>query len=281
MPAIPVNRDKNSNLHAALLYLDLLKRSLLNWHYSDTVVLDMPEWSLSRKLLAHFLRRFGLKVCMPYPIPAEQLTDGKGMHTGSYSLAGLKRLDNVQYCVTDVLENGVPGDLLEAGVWRGGTVIFMRGVLKAFGVTDRTVWVADSFQGLPEPNPEKYPEDAGEWMHLAKELAVPAKDVKANFQRFDMLDDQVQFIEGFFSETLATAPVERLAVLRLDGDMYESTMDTLVALYPKLSSGGYLIVDDYQRDNCKQAINDYRIEHKIDDPICEIDWVSAYWQKTC
>ena len=262
------------------LYLDLLKRVVLNWHYADTVVQDMPEWSLGRRFLANVLRKYGLKAVVPHPIPLEQLTDGKGMHTGGYSLAGLKRLDNVHHCIVDVIANGVPGDLLEAGAWRGGTSILMRGVLLAYGVTDRTVWVADSFQGLPEPNIEKYPQDANEWMHEADELAIPADEVRANFERFDLLDDQVQFIEGFFSETLATAPVEELAVLRLDGDMYESTMDTLVALYPKLSPGGYLIVDDYQRDNCKQAVIDYRNEMQISDEIFEIDWVSAFWQKS-
>ena len=272
--------SKNCAPDAVMLYLDLLKRTLLNWHYADTVVQEMPEWSRRRTLLASYLRRSGLKVCSANPIPAAQLTDGKGMHTGGYTLVGLKRLNNVQQCMIDVLHKDIPGDFLEAGVWRGGMVIFMRGVLKVYGVNDRIVWAADSFRGLPEPNPDKYPHDAGEWMHQANVLAVSSEDVKANFRRFDMLDDQVQFIEGFFSETLATAPVERLAVLRLDGDMYESTMDTLVALYPKLSSGGYLIVDDYERDNCKQAVFDYRAKHKIDDVIHDIDWVSAYWKKS-
>ena len=265
---------------AANLYLDVLKRSLLNWYYREIVVQDMPQWSKSRQIVANFFARRGLKLVVADPIPEDQLTDGHGMHTGGYTLTGLKRLDNVQSCIEDCLDNNVPGDLLEAGVWRGGTCIFMRGVLKAYGVSDRKVWVADSFQGLPTPNPEKYPEDADEWMHEAKELAIPKSAVQANFERFDMLDDQVGFIEGFFGDSLPNAPVEQLAILRMDGDMYESTIDTLNNLYPKLSVGGYLIIDDYQRDNCKKAVFDYRKDHGIDDEIIEIDWVSAYWQKT-
>ncbi len=261
------------------LYLGVLKRSLLNWYYADTVVEDMRPWSWRRRMIARVLARYGLKACSPSPIPPEQLTDGRGMHTGGYSLVGLKRMSNVQRCIERVLEDDIAGDLLEAGVWRGGTCIFMRGVLEAYGVRDRKVWVADSFKGLPPPNPEKYPADADEWMHRATELAIPCEQVRANFERFGLLDDQVDFIEGYFSETLVHAPVRRLAVLRLDGDMYESTMDTLLALYPRLSPGGFLIVDDYQRDNCKQAVIDYRKANGIDDPIDEIDWVSAYWRK--
>ena len=153
-------------------------------------------------------------------------------------------------------------------------------MLKAFQATDRNVWVADSFQGLPETNPEEYPQDANEWMHEAQELAIPVEDVKSPFERFELLDDKVKFIEGFFSESLVTAPVDKLAVLRLDGDMYESTMDTLIALYPKLSVDGYPIVDDYHRDNCRQAVFDYREKFSIEEPIQEIDWASAFWQNT-
>lgn len=268
------------SVDAALLYDELLKRTLLNWHYGEHHVRDMPEYSLKRRLLARFLGRSGLKACVPDPIPRDQLTDGRGMHTGAYTLVGLKRLDNVQQCLLDVLANDVPGDFLEAGVWRGGTCIFARGLLKAHGVTDRKVWVADSFQGLPPPSPDEFPQDAAEWMHEAKELAISCDKVKANFRRFDLLDDQVGFIEGFFGDTLADAPVEKLAVLRLDGDMYESTIDTLVPLYPKLSPGGFLIVDDYHRENCRQAVDDYRAEHGITDRVKRIDWASAYWQKS-
>ena len=67
-------------------------------------------------------------------------------------MVGLARLDNVQHCVEDVLRNRVPGDLIEAGVWRGGVTILMRAILKAHGVSDRNVWVADSFRGLPRPD---------------------------------------------------------------------------------------------------------------------------------
>ena len=196
-------------------------------------------------------------------------------------MIGSPRLDNVQYCVTSVLEDGIPGDLIETGVWRGGATILMRAVLAAHGVTDRTVWV-DSFEGWPEPDPEKYPGDKG-LGGGRKALGVGVEQVKENFARYGLLDGQVRFLVGWFKDTLPQAPVEQLAVVRLDGDLYESTMDAITALYPKLSVGGYLIIDDYGApvlaDACRQAITDYRSAHNIVEPIHEVDWTGAYWRR--
>ena len=175
----------------------------------------------------------------------------------------------------------MPGDLLVAGTWRGGEAIFMRAVLEVLGDPVRAVWVADSFKGLPPPDPDNYPADAGDTHHTFPELAVSLAEVKANFARYGMLDDRVRFLEGWFKDTLADAPIGRLAVLRCDGDMYESTMDTLRPLYPKVSPGGFVIVDDYGCvPACKQAVDDYRREHDITDPIETIDWTGVYWRKT-
>jgi len=198
----------------------------------------------------------------------------------AHTMIGLKRLDNLQFCVDEAITNGVRGDLIETGVWRGGAAIFMRAMLKAYGVTDRCVWVADSFEGLPPPDGGKYPPDAGDRLHEATELAVSLEEVKANFERYGLLDNQVRFLKGWFRDTLPAAPIERLAVLRLDGDMYQSTMDALVNLYPKLSEGGYVIVDDYGAiPACRQAVHDYRSANGITGEIRDIDWTGIFWQK--
>jgi O-methyltransferase len=207
--------------------------------------------------------------------------DGYGWPTRAITMIGQKRLDNLQVLSEDVIARGIPGDFIETGAWRGGATIFMRAILKAYGVTDRVVWVADSFEGLPPPDPEKYPADAGSTLHKYAELVAPLSEVQRNFRRYDLLDDQVQFLKGWFKDTLPVAPIEKLAILRLDGDLYESTMDALVSLYPKLSTGGYLIVDDYGAvKGCKVAIHDYREKHGITEPIETIDWGGVYWQKT-
>ena len=198
----------------------------------------------------------------------------------AFTMIGLARLENIQTLVEDVLARGVPGDLIEAGAWRGGATILMRAILAANGDTERTVWVADSFEGLPPPNPEEYPADAGLNFHEVDELAVSREEVERNFERFGLLDDQVRFLKGWFKDTLPGAPIEQLAVLRLDADLYESTMDALVPLYPKVASGGYVIVDDYKViAACKRAVDDYRAQHGITERIVDIDWNGAYWKK--
>jgi len=105
--------------------------------------------------------------------------------------------------------------------------------------------------------------------------------VRANFARYDLLDDQVRFPPGWFRDTLPTAPIDQLAVLRLDGDLYESTMDALSNLYLKLSVGGYVIIDDYQIPGCQQAVHEFRAANGIeDDPLEPIDKWSVYWRRS-
>ncbi|WP_192725212.1 class I SAM-dependent methyltransferase [Mycobacterium sp. OAS707] len=207
--------------------------------------------------------------------------DGRDWPRLAHTMIGRKRMENLRFCMEDVLANDVPGDFIETGVWRGGACIFMRGILAARGVTDRRVWVADSFAGLPPPNAAKYPADARGKLYDCAELAVPLETVKATFERYGLLDDNVRFLKGWFKDTLPSAPIERLAVARLDGDMYESTIDALTNLYPKLSPGGYLIVDDYGAVRaCRRAVADYRAEYGIEDPIVAIDSSGVFWQKS-
>jgi O-methyltransferase len=179
-----------------------------------------------------------------------------------------------------VLARDDPGDLIETGVWRGGSTIFMRAVLKAHGDRDRVVWVADSFQGLPKPDPS-HADDVEDKLWSQQSLSVPLAEVRDNFRRYGVLDEQVSFLPGWFSDTLPRAPIERLAVLRLDGDLYESTMTALRALYPKLSVGGYVIVDDYHAvRGCRRAVDDFRTEHGVEDELHEVDWTCVYWRRS-
>jgi hypothetical protein len=207
---------------------------------------------------------------------------GRDWPSRAHTMIGNQRLGNLRFLTEQVLKDGVPGDLIETGVWRGGACIFMRAILKAYGATDRKVWVADSFQGLPPPDEEHYPADKGSDFHLFdEELGVSVEQVKANFEKYKLLDSQVEFLEGWFKDTLPTAPIERLAILRLDGDMYESTIVALDALYHKLSPGGFAIIDDYGAvDACRKAVTDFRSREGIEDPIYNIDGWGACWRKT-
>jgi O-methyltransferase len=202
----------------------------------------------------------------------------------AFTMVGVDRLENVQACVEDVLRNSVPGDLIETGVWRGGTTILMRALLKLNDVRDRIVYAADSFQGVPKPDVENFPADDTEPITQLSGfdlLAVPLREVKENFRKFDLLDEQIVFVKGWFRHTLPSLEGHTWSVIRLDGDLYESTIIALESLYPGLSVGGYLIVDDYGGiEACRQAVHDYRAAHKIEDEICGVDSSGVYWQKT-
>ena len=156
----------------------------------------------------------------------------------------------------------------------------MRGVLAAYRIEDRRVFVADSFEGLPKPDVVKYPSDKGDTFHRCRFLSVSKEEVEKNFEKYGLLDKQVVFLKGWFKDTLPSAPIEKLSILRLDGDMYESTTDALNNLYPKLSDGGFCIIDDYYAvKGCKKAVDDYRAKNQINDEMKVIDWSGIYWRK--
>jgi O-methyltransferase len=198
----------------------------------------------------------------------------------SHTMVGRRRLENVQYCVETILAENIKGDFIETGIWRGGTCIFMRGVLKAYGVKNRLVWGADSFEGVPPPTREE-DKNFDISAKVLPVLAVSLDEVKDLFFRYDLLDENVRFLKGWFKDTLLTPDIERLAILRLDGDLYESTMDALVPLYDKVEQGGFVIVDDYEScPPCKHAINDFRSQRGISDALHVIDTHSVYWRKS-
>jgi hypothetical protein len=273
---------------AVELYLDLLKRCLLNLIYRDPAIRQPWDESSDREYV---------------PFDRDKRLAGADWPSEAHTQIGMRRLDNLQEVVTQVLVAGTPGDLIETGVWRGGSTILMRGILKAHGSTDRTVWVADSFEGFPTSEAQgasarsfSSPEMAAvrgyfEGARAASEPALRTsldhmmrgaslEDVRERFDRYGLLDDQVQFLPGWFRDTLPSAPIERLAVLRLDGDLYDSTYDALDALYPRLSPGGYAIVDDYGWvEECRRAVGDYLDAHGIQVAVQRIDDEAVYWQK--
>jgi len=274
------------NEPAISLYLDLLKRCVTNLIYRDDAIRYIDE-----DPDAAAIKPFSIDLRM----------DGKDWPTHAHTMIGTRRLDNIQTLVMDVVNKQIPGDLIETGVWRGGSAIFMCGILKAHGITDRMVWVADSFAGPPRTEEQGLSRrsfispglDAMRegWMnsdlpsHLEDRISLlmqetSYEDVRDHFARYGLLDDQVRFLPGWFCDTLASAPIERLALLRLDGGFYDSTHDALAALYPRLSIGGYAIVDDYNTfSECRQAVHDYLDEMGVQVDIQSIDDEAVYWKK--
>jgi O-methyltransferase len=269
------------------LYLDLLKRQLTRAlvEDNDSIFGQPNSWAGRRWLrkgeaaVARALRRAGVELVRKRPYDATVRELGRDWPARAETMIGLRRLDNIQTAVETVLREDVPGDLVETGVWRGGAVIFMRAVLRAFGVTDRTVWAADSFRGLPKADAARYPADVGDDYDFDI-LAVSIDEVRHNFERYGLLDEQVRFLEGWFKDTLPDAPIEQIAVLRLDGDMYASTTQALNALYPRLQTGGFCIIDDYGAIRaCRTAVADFRQRNGVDEDIVDIDGSGVYWRK--
>jgi len=265
-------------------YVELLKASVSGLLHQDVYVARPsyvgPRARLDRwgaELACSALRRRNFEIVRR--MPREPVEAGDVLPLTGETMIGRARLDNVQDCIERVVAQDVPGDFIETGVWRGGASIFMRGVLRALEVSDRRVWVADSFRGLPPPSAD-VPADAGDELHRVPELAVSADTVRENFRRYGLLDDQVVFVEGWFRDTLPALKQERWAIVRLDGDMYESTTDALDSLYPRLSTGGFVIVDDGALPACRAAVDDFRARHVISEPLREIDWTGLFWQRT-
>jgi O-methyltransferase len=257
------------------LYLDLLRRNLTRYGMREQAP---SEWPLRRRLLLKAVNTLTPKLRGMSAQSSREL--GLDWPAEAETMIGMKRLASLQECVETVLEEDIPGDLIECGVWRGGASIFMRAVLAAHGDTTRNVWLADSFQGVPRSDPANYQADKGIRLdHYASILGVSQEQVKANFERYGLFDDRVRFIPGWFKDTLHDAPVEQLSVLRLDGDLYESTIQALDALYPRLSPGGFCIIDDYMIKACEQACTDYRTKHGITAEIIDIDGSGVLWRK--
>jgi hypothetical protein len=248
-------------------YLDLLKLCLCDLTGTATMSVARTQQGhvMSRELTGDQLRMRAAGMDWP-------------LH--GLTMVGLKRLDDLQKCVESVVADGVPGDLLEAGSWRGGASLFMRATLDTLGQDGRTVFVADSFQGFPEA-----PGDLSQRYDLSLDLAgcdflaVPLEEVKETFSRFG-LERGVTFVPGFFQDTLPSLGVRRWSIVRLDGDTYEAAWTGMESLYAGLATGGYVIVDDYlSLDRCREAIDDYRREHGISEPIEEVDWSCVRWRK--
>jgi hypothetical protein len=274
---------------AQFLYLDLLKKSILEELYVENEVrllylrscLEHRDAFKDEDYLNIRERRRAaydeyVRLCgfgMAYGKPMRDL----GFQ---HTMLSRRRLENIEFCLDTIVREDIPGDCIECGVWRGGAVIFMRGYFAALQVTDRTVWVADSFQGLPVPT---LAEDEGLDLSASSHpmLAIDLDTVRNLFERYGLLDDQVRFLPGWFKDTLPSAPIQTLSLLRLDGDLYESTMDGLQSLYSRVALGGFIIVDDYGAlPQCRKAVTDFRAQYNITTPIIEVDWTAIFWRRT-
>jgi O-methyltransferase len=243
-------------------YLDLLEKSLLDAIYGER---QFDTWlrGLLQRLRHPYITRRG-----PLLVPAR-----------AHTAIGATRLRHLRHLVERTIYEEVPGDYIEAGVWRGGACILMRGVLAAHGIADRSVYCADTFAGLPRPD-RRFPADKRDRLYKFRDLAVSEETVRQNFSAYDLLDEQVIFLKGLFADTLPQLSNKRFALIRLDGDMYASTMSAVENLYDRVSSSGFIIIDDYGGlRNCAKAVHDFLDARGLRAAIEPIDESCVWWQK--
>ncbi len=257
-------------------YLDLLKKVLTYSLWPEPLV----PWDLYSQRGAWWWIRWlvGIMESLTPLRLARYGSAGNGAWKAyAHTMVSVERLENLERCIEAVVKDGVAGDFIETGVWRGGACIWARALLEG---TERRVWVADSFEGLPAP---EVAQDAGDQHHRYGCLAVSETGVRNAFSLygFPLPDPQVVFLRGWFKDTLRELPREqRFAVIRLDGDMYASTMDALEALWPRLSVGGFCIIDDWGLPGCRRAVEDYRRKARITEEIVSVDGQAVYWRRS-
>lgn len=211
------------------------------------------------------------------PIDNQRL-EGLDWPKDAITMIGLKRMDNLHKMLDYIRENNIDGDLIETGVWKGGATIFMKLYCNVYGL-NKKVFVCDSFAGLPIPS-GKFQQDNGDNHYMFKELKISIEEVQNNFRQFNCIDDNVIFIKGFFKDTLPNNnQIKKLSLLRMDGDMYESTYDVFYSCYDKLIDKGVCIIDDYCLNGARECTHDFRRDKNIDDPMNVVDNCGVYWIK--
>jgi O-methyltransferase len=251
-----------------ILKLDFIKRVLTDTVYNDNITEEyftnniFPSDHIMQEIIAQ-------------PVYPER-NFGTDWPERAHTMIGLTRLNNLHNCLDYVRENNIDGDFIETGVWRGGASIFAKVYCDMYKL-DKKIFVADSFIGLPPP---EHPKDAGDRHYKIDFLKISLEEVKSNFKLYHALDENVIFLKGWFSETLPNnSQINKLSILRMDGDMYKSTMDVFEACYDKVSTGGQVIIDDWCLPMCREAVEDFRRTNNYNEELVPIDDSSVYWIK--
>jgi O-methyltransferase len=191
-----------------------------------------------------------------------------------------------------VIEDGVPGHIIETGVWRGGASFMAAKTVELLGEdSTRRVYLADSFQGIPPaPTDREYHWEDQNANTITILNENSPKRVISDAATFGLNMNHLRWVVGYFNETMpklvADEPDVRFSVIRLDGDTYFSTIDAIRVLYPRLNPGGFIIIDDFTDwTGCMNAIRHYRKKHDIHEPIVMVPHQEGesvrgvYWRK--
>ena len=264
-------------------YLDVVKAALLDEHYLENEARFEHLWrrmNAGRPPDPDVLRDPKRQDRETFERLLRQRTGVAGPEDATppsfvpYTAMGRRRLDHLERCLDVIRSEDIEGDLAECGTGRGGGAIYMRAYLEAHEVRGRAVWVADSFRAAPEPDRKPSLPKQG-----IAGFQADLNQVRDGFARFEMLDDRVHFLQGPFDATLADAPIERLALVRIGGGLGGQVRAVLDHLYGKLAVGGFVVVEGRNHPACAKEIDAFRDERGITDPVERVDDSVIVWRK--
>lgn len=269
------------------MYLELMRRALTrhNMERHQTVMPANPygfvfNWKVGLAERAnHLLRKFGFEIAKTVEPSSRAREMGQDWPINAETMIGIRRLEQLHFAMHTLKNEKIKGSLMETGVWRGGACIYMAAFCKVYQY-EKEIIAADSFRGLPVPDPENEKENQESNWHAIPYLSVSLEDVKSNFADYGLSGEEIRFVPGFFSDTLPSLDVDEIALLRLDGDMYSSTIDVLENMYDKVVEDGFVIIDDYRLDSAQSAVSDFLEKRGLSPAFEKIDEDAIFWRKT-
>lgn len=192
-----------------------------------------------------------------------------------YTMVGIERCYALYQSVKYIVSANIPGDFVECGVWKGGSSMLMTLTLQQLGVSNRNIWLYDTFSGMTKPGEEDGETEKKEWEKLqtgedqSNWCLALEDEVAANLRLIRYPDTQLHFVKGKVEETIPGKIPDQIALLRLDTDWYASTRHELIHLYPRLQKNGVLLLDDYgywqgSRKATDEYFQDKVLLHRID-----------------
>ncbi len=230
---------------------------------TDTIDALLKKKGLSEKDLADFLaqRGWGCEHPSTWRIDLEQDFLTLWKKVSPFTMISMERGYAVYQAVHHILDRDLPGDFVECGVWKGGTCMLMALALKERAVSDRNIWLYDTFEGMTEPGPEDRIASSGQAVSERWQegwWAVGMEEVRRNLLSTGFPEEKIRLVPGDVCKTLSETAPQEISLLRLDTDWYESTRAELEVLYPRLVGRGVLIIDDYGHfSGSRQAVDEY------------------------
>jgi O-methyltransferase len=229
------------------------------------------------------LRRLGYELVATHRLPPDLTERERRIVSAAraYTLTGADRLAGVIEATTYIVRNNIPGDFVECGVWRGGSMMAVALTLLELGETSRHLYLYDTFAGMPAPTDRDRDLDGTPARTLLDDVSVAdgirciadLEDVTRNIERTGYPASRVTFVRGKVEDTIPAIAPEHIALLRLDTDWYASTKHELTHLYPRLSTRGVLILDDYGHwQGAREAADEYFAEHGLAPILVRLDY---------